>query len=57
MSFLITLVIILAWIASLILIPKESSPKIDFWIILISTMYEWASPEDVDNLITSKIEK
>lgn len=56
MSLLIVLVIILLWTFSLFTIPKESSPEIDLWIIAISTRYDWASPEDVDNLITSKIE-
>lgn len=57
MSFLVMLVLILAWISSLITLPKESSPDIDFWIIWINTIYDWASPEDVDNQITDKIEK
>ncbi len=57
MSMLVVLVILIAWIASLITIPKESSPKIDFWMISITTTYLWASPEDMDNLVTSKIEK
>ena len=57
MSMLVVLVILIAWITSLITIPKESSPKIDFWMISITTTYLWASPEDMDNLVTSKIEK
>lgn len=57
MSFLIIFVIIIAWVYSLFSIPKESSPNIKFWIIWVNTIYEWASPEDVDNLITDKIEK
>ena len=38
------------------LIPKESSPDIDFGIIAIGTVYTGVSPEDIDALITTKIE-
>ncbi|MEF2175412.1 MAG: efflux RND transporter permease subunit [Candidatus Absconditabacteria bacterium] len=57
MSFLIIGVIIIAGVYSLLSIPKESSPNIKFGIIGVNTIYEGASPEDVDNLITDKIEK
>ena len=40
---------------SLSLIPKESSPDIDFGIIAINTVYTGVSPEDIDSLITTKI--
>lgn len=45
------------WILALITIPKESSPEIDLGIISITTIYQWATPQDIDNLITDKIEK
>ena len=38
-------------------IPKESSPDIKFGIISITTPYSWVNPQDIDNLITEKIEK
>ncbi len=44
-------------IMALITIPKESSPEIDLWIISITTVYQWATPQDIDSLITNKIEK
>ncbi len=56
-TFIVTLLIIIGGIFSVITIPKESSPEIEFWIISISTIYQWATPKDVDNLITEKIEK
>lgn len=56
-SFLLIAFILLTWIFSLYSIPKESSPDIKFGIISIVTTYKWANPEDIDNLITEKIEK
>lgn len=41
---------------SMINIKKESSPAVDMGMISVMTVYQWASPEDVDNLITDKIE-
>ena len=38
-------------------IPKESSPDIKFGIVQISTVYPWANPVDIDDIITSKIEE
>jgi len=49
--------IIVAWLFSLSSIPKESSPEIDFGIISIATIYPWSTPQDIDNLVTDKIEK
>lgn len=49
-------IILIFWIYSLYIIPKESTPEIEFWIIQITTVYPWANPVDVDELITSEIE-
>ncbi len=38
------------------LIPKESSPSINFGMAIISTVYPGAGAEDIDTLITQKIE-
>ena len=48
---------ILVWLFSLISIPKESSPDIKFGIISITTIYPGVNPQDMDNLVTEKIEK
>jgi len=56
-SFLIIILIIIAWAFSLFSIPKESSPDIKFGIINISISYPWVNPEDMDSLITDEIEK
>jgi multidrug efflux pump subunit AcrB len=56
-SFLFTFLIIVTGILSMISIPKESSPDIKFGIISISTSYPGVNPEDMDSIITEKIEK
>lgn len=55
-TFMLIALIIFGWIFSMINIPKESSPDIEFWVISISTIYQWATPQDIDSLITEKIE-
>jgi len=55
-SFLLLFLIILIWVASVIVIPKESSPDIKFGIISIATLYTGVNPQDIDSLITEKIE-
>ncbi len=56
-SYLAIFVIIVIWTMSLLNIPKESSPSIEFWMISISTVYPWTNPNDMDSLITDKIYK
>jgi len=55
-SFLAIFLILFAGIFSLITIPKESSPDIKFGIIAVNTVYIWVNPDDIDSLITEKIE-
>lgn len=40
-----------------IVIPKESSPDIKFGLVQITTVYPWANPLDIDEIITEKVEK
>jgi multidrug efflux pump len=56
-TFLIGFLIIGIGIYSAFIIPKESSPEIDFGIIQITTIYQGVNPEDIDTLITQKIEQ
>ena len=49
--------ILVLWWYSVISLPKESAPDIKFWIISINTIYTWVNPEDIDSLITQKIER
>lgn len=56
-SFLFLFLIVVVGLLSMFQIPKESSPDIKFWIISITTPYTWVNPQDIDSLITEKIEK
>ena len=56
-SFLFLFLIVIVGMISLLAIPKESSPDIKFGIISITTPYTGVNPEDIDSLITEKIEK
>lgn len=55
-AFLFLIGILIAGIGSVVLIPKESAPKIDYGIIQIYTAYIGASAIDIDQLITQEIE-
>lgn len=56
-SFLMIFLIIWLGVLSLISIPKESTPDINFGIINVTTVYLGVSPTDMDELITEKIEQ
>ncbi|USN58641.1 MAG: efflux RND transporter permease subunit [Candidatus Peribacteria bacterium] len=56
-SFLFIALIVFAGLFSLMTIPKESSPDIKFGIISITTAYPGVNPEDIDSLITEKVER
>jgi len=55
-TFLIIFLVIVTGVFSVITIPKESNPEIEYGIINITTIYAWVSPKDIDNLLTEKIE-
>lgn len=44
-------------IYSAVILPKESSPDIEFGIIQVTTIYPGVNPADMDTLVTQKIEK
>ena len=54
----ILMLIIIIWIGafSAYRIPKESFPEVNLWMVTVVTVYPWWSPEDIDSLITKKIE-
>ncbi|PZM84784.1 hypothetical protein DLH72_02840 [Candidatus Gracilibacteria bacterium] len=56
-SFLVLLLLVIAGFFSLIMIQKESSPRIDIGYIGITTIYNGVSPSDIDSLITEEIGK
>jgi multidrug efflux pump len=53
---LIVLIVVMG-INSYVRIPKESSPEITIPFIVVNTVYSGASPDDVESLVTQKIEK
>ncbi len=57
MSFLLVLMVIILGVGALFVIPKESNPEIDFGILQITTIYQGVGPEDIDDLITDKVEQ
>lgn len=56
-TWLVILVIIVAWLLWLKSLPLESSPEVNIWIAFVSTALPWASPESIEDLVTKKIEK
>jgi HAE1 family hydrophobic/amphiphilic exporter-1 len=56
MAILVIILIIVLGLTSVLLLPKESLPEIIFPRILVQTTYPGASPEDVENLVSVKIE-
>lgn len=56
-TFLLMGLIVFAGLFSLYQLPKESSPDIEFGIISITTVYQGVNPNDIDTLITEKIEQ
>lgn len=48
--------LVVGGLLSYISIPKESSPQIEFAMIVVTTVYPGASPNDIESIITQKIE-
>lgn len=57
LSYLATAVVLLLGALSIVQIPKESMPEVDLGMVMVTTAYPGASPEDVDTLVTDKIYK
>lgn len=53
----LTLLIAIFGVYSYVSLPRESSPDIPVPLILVTTVYEGVSPEDVESTVTLKIEK
>lgn len=52
----LTVVLVIGGLMSYISIPKESSPQIEFAMIVVTTIYPGASPNDIESIITQEIE-
>lgn len=53
----LTAILTFGGIYSYVTIPKEANPSIEIPNIVVTTIYPGASPDDVESLITQKIEK
>ncbi|MDX1439966.1 MAG: efflux RND transporter permease subunit, partial [Rubricoccaceae bacterium] len=53
----LTALLVIGGLLSYISIPKESSPQIEFAMIVVTTVYPGASPNDIESIITQKIEQ
>ncbi len=53
----LTLILVVGGLLSYLTIPKESAPSIEFPNIVVTTIYPGASPDDIESLITQKIEQ
>ncbi len=57
MIFAFMVIITLVGVNSYLSLPRESSPDIKIPFVLVMTPYSGASPEDVENLVTRKLER
>ncbi len=57
LATLITIMILMMGLSTLIGIKRDIYPKVDFGMIIITTRYPGASPEDVELNVTNKIEE
>ena len=55
--FILVFIIIILGITAYLTLPRESSPDISIPLVIVSTPYFGVSPEDIETLITQKIEK
>jgi len=55
-SILASIFFVVAGVGSFIISPKESLPEIKLGIIVISTIYPNAAPQEVEKLVTTPLE-
>ncbi|MCH7900016.1 MAG: efflux RND transporter permease subunit, partial [Acidobacteria bacterium] len=55
--FIIVVIIMLMGISAYITLPRESRPDISIPLVIVSTQYFGVSPEDIETLVTQKLEK
>jgi multidrug efflux pump len=57
MIFAFMVIIVVVGISSYRILPRESSPDVEIPFVMVMTPYTGASPEDVENLVTRKLER
>ncbi len=55
--FILVFIIIIMGVSAYITLPRESAPDISIPLVIVSTTYLGVSPEDIESLVTKKIEK
>ena len=53
----LVVLIVVVGVSSYVSLPRESDPDVPIPVILVTTIYEGVSPEDVETQVTMKIEK
>jgi len=57
LATLVTLMIVMLGVSTIIDIKRDTYPQVDFGVMIITTRYPGASPEDVELNVTNKIEE
>jgi CzcA family heavy metal efflux pump len=57
MVFAFMVIIVIVGLRSYLALPRESSPDVQIPFVMVMTPYAGASPEDVENLVTRKLER
>ena len=55
--FILLVIIVIMGLTSYLTLPRESRPDISIPLVIVSTQYFGVSPEDIESLVTQKIEK
>ena len=55
--FILVVIVVILGLSAYLTLPRESSPDISIPLVIVSTPYFGVSPEDIETLITQKIEK
>src|SRR3989304_7347641 len=55
--FIFVVIIIIMGLSAYLILPREAAPDISIPLVIVSTPYFGASPEDIETLITQKLEK
>ena len=55
--FIIVVIIVFLGLSAYMTLPRESAPDISIPLVIVSTQYFGVSPEDIESLVTQKIEK
>ena len=54
--FVLAFLIVIVGMVSYLSLPREAAPDIKFPYIIVSTIYPGVSPEDIENLVTNRLE-